>query len=375
MKKNIYIFVLFLFAGSLLAQQNTDKALYVNSNRVDVSAHYQNLKIGDTVLSQIALPINVTIPINMRMTFSLYNGSAFSKYEDTEINGLGDTRVGFRYFIPGDKFIFRAIANIPTGKTELDGTQFVLSQILAQNPLGYPVSYYGQGFNTNLSLAYATPVSRNTVLGAGLLYSYKGKFMPLEAEHAGEFDPGDEITADIGFETRSGNNFRFNFDVLYTLFSKDKMEDIDIFKFGNRLSLFAAFRLKTANINHSVFMVARIRENNTLFVEDEEKILKNGSQVDVNYFGTMPLSPVLNLNVKLDGKFYGKYDQFLGDQLLTTGNATIIGCTAGVKLLLTDLISTDLNLGYKVGTITLPNKDDSSDISGFLANLAFTFRF
>jgi hypothetical protein len=372
MKKSI--FIIFLFVSNLFAQQVTDKNLYLTSNKVDVSAYYQSLKIGDSVLSQIAFPINITIPVGMRMSFSIYNGLALSKYEDTEINGLGDTKIGFRYFIPGDKFVFRAIASIPTGITELDPEQFILSQILAQNPLSYPVTYYGQGFNTSLSLAYATPITKAFVVGAGVVYNYRGKFTPLQ--NYGEFKPGDEITADIGFEVKASNNLKFNFDVLYTIFSKDKMDNVDIFQFGNRLSLFAGVKLKTGDINHNLFVVTRIREDSKFFTNDnEEEILKNGSQVNVNYVGLMPITPKLSITVKLDGKIYGTYDQFLGGKVLVTGEATVIGCTAGAKLFLSDLISSDLNLGYKVGSIILPNFEVSSNISGFLANLGFTFRF
>ena len=372
MKKSI--FIIFIFVSNLFAQQATDKNLYLTSNKVDVYAYYQSLKIGNSVLSQIAFPVNITIPVDMRMSFSIYSGLALSKYEDTEINGLGDTKIGFRYFIPGDKLIFKAIVSIPTGITELDPNQFILSQILAQNPLNYPVNYYGQGFNTSLSLVYATPINKVFILGAGFVYSYKGKFTPLK--NYGEFKLGDEITADVGIEAKASNNLKFNFDVLYTIFSKDKMDNVDIFQFGNRLSLFAGVKLKTENVSHNLFVVTKIRENSKFFTKNnEEEILKNGSQVDINYIGLIPITPKLSINVKLDGKIYGTYDQFLGGDVLVTGEATVIGCTAGAKLFLSDLISADLNLGYKIGSIILPNSEVSSDISGFLANLGLTFRF
>ena len=374
MKKSI--FILFVLVSNLFAQQGNDKVVYLTSNRVDVSTYYQDLKIGDATLSQVAFPISVTIPIDIRTTFSIYNGSALSKYEDTEINGLGDTRIGFRYLLPGDKLILRATASIPTGKTELNGMQFLLSQILTQNPLSYPVSYYGQGFNTSLSLVYATPIAKNLVIGGGASYNYRGKFTPLKSEHVEEFDPGDEITADIGLDVKASNTFRFNVGLLYTLFSKDKMDGVDIFKLGNKVSLFVRLNLRTNTIRNSAFIVFRVRGDNKLFTDSEEKILTNGSQIDVNYVGSIPITPTLSMNVKLDGKFYGTSAQMLGGRdLLRNGKANVFGLGAGARLFLSDLISTDVNLGYKTGSIILPNEDISSSISGFLANLAFTFRF
>jgi hypothetical protein len=128
-------------------------------------------------------------------------------------------------------------------------------------------------------------------------------------------------------------------------------------------------------MGHNAFIVFRVRGDNKLLKDSEEEILTNGSQIDVNYVGSIPITPTLSMNVKLDGKFYGTSDQMFGGELLRNGEANVFGFGAGARLFLSDLISADLNLGYRAGSIVLPNKDISSSISGFLANLAFTFRF
>ena len=373
MKKILILF--FIFAQFVYCQQNVDKLLYLTSNKIGLTVQYQSLSIGNEKLSQIAFPVSLTIPVSNRITVNLYNGSALTKQENVDINGIGETRLGIRYIFPGEKLMVRGLFGLPSGKTKLNDDQFMLSQLLSLNPLDYMVSYYGQGFNSNISLAYALPISRALVLGLGAAYNYRGTFTPREADVGGEFDPGDEISADVGLDFKLSESVKINFDVLYTVYSKDKLDAVDIFQLGNKISIYTGINLRAFGVNHNLFAINRIRANNRSFSEENQADLTTGSQVDISYYGLVPLSPMFSLILKAGGKFYKDSEQMIGGSLFRTGEASIIGFGGGLKLNPSDYVVLELNAEYKTGNIKLPLTSSKDDVSGISTGLGFIFRF
>jgi len=373
MKKILFLF--FVFVPLLYSQESIDKLLYLTSNRASIAVNYQTLKIGDETLSQLSFPVQLTIPLSNRITFSVANNSAMSKYEDSELNGIGETRLGVRYILPGERIMLRGLVGLPTGKTKLNNEQFFISQLISLNPFDYPVSYYGQGVNANISAAFAYPIARYLVVGLGAAYSYRGAFYPRESETGGKFDPGDEIIADMGFDLKLGSSASFNFDFAYTLYSRDKYDDVEIFELGDKISLYGNFAFQTSKIKHNIFVIHRIKSNNTSLSDISEEDLQTGAQIDAGYRGNIPLSHRLSIFLKLDAKIYKDSEHFSAGELFKTGESSVFGLGAGLNINASDFVLFEIFGGYKTGTIKLPDSELESDISGLNVNLNSIIKF
>ncbi len=370
-----FLLLLIISTALLNAQESLDKLLYLSSNKVGISANYQSLKIGDETLSQLSIPLNIVVPVSNRTTLSINGNAAMSKYAENDLNGLGETKIGLRFILPGERLMLRALVGVPTGKTKLDNTQFYISQLLSMNPFEYPISYYGQGLNANLSAVYAFPVSRSFVIGAGAAYNYRGDFYPKKTESGGKFDPGDEIIADLGFDVKLSDQLGFNFDVAYTLYSRDKYDDQEIFELGDKISIYGELRFNISRLKNSIFVINRIKSNNMALSDISEDDLKTGAQFDVGYRGRLPVTYLTALLFKAGFKLYQDSEYISGGELIKTGKTTLIGVGAGISLNVSDYTSFEVLGEYKTGKMNLLLIKDEQDISGFSASFGTVIRF
>jgi hypothetical protein len=370
------LLLFFLIAQVVYCQETVDKLLYLTSNKIGISVNYQDLKIGDEKLSQLAFPVSLLVPVSNRVNLTIYNGSAMSKYESSDINGLGETRLGLRYIFPGEQLMVKGMFGLPSGKTKLDNEQFTISQLLSLNPLDYTISYYGQGFNANLSLAYAYPIFKSMVVGLGASYTYRGSFTPKQVEiGGGKFDPGDEISGDVGLDMKLSESVNLDFDVVYTVYSKDKLDNVEIYQLGNKISIYTGLNIKALGAQHNLLLIARIRNDNSSFSESSQDDLKTGSQIDLNYLAQIPISGPFSILIKAGGKLYKDSEQMVGGELFKTGEANIFGFGGGFKFIATDYIQFELSGEYKTGTIKLPFNTENNDISGLSIGFNSNFRF
>lgn len=369
------ILYILLFSSLALSQTLNDKLLYITSNKIDLNFNLQSLKIGNDKLEQLSFPTNILIPFSSHLSVDLWNGSALTKFNGNKINALGETRVGIKYIFPSERFMVKALIGLPTGKTKLSNEEFLISQLISLNPLGYPISYYSQGFNVNLSLIYAYPISKSFVLGLGCAYNYKGNYYPRESTDMGKFDPGDEIISDFGFDVKISKNLKFNFDFVYTVFAKDKIDDIEVFKMGNKISLYTGLNYIIGITNNNIFVIYRKRSNNKLLSENSTEELSSGAQIDINYLFELMLNTRLTPYLLFDGKLYQSADQLLNGELVHTGESTIFGLGLGLRYNIIDFLQAEIFYLFKTGDIILPSSTEKMDISGSKVGCNLLFRF
>ncbi len=126
---------------------------------------------------------------------------------------------------------------------------------------------------------------------------------------------------------------------------------------------------------HNIFIITRIKSNNRSYSESSEEDLKTGSQIDLNYDANIPLSSLLSLLLKADGRFYKDSEQIVGGELLYTGQASLVGAGGGLSFLANDFIRFELYAEYKSGKIKLPKNIGEKNISGTVFGLNSIFKF
>ena len=341
-----------------------DKMLFRGATGITTGAVQQSYTLtGYGTVSQQSAPLSIAVPLSIRMLLAVANTVGMAKADTSELQGIADTRISLSYVLPGDKFWLAAGASIPTGKTKLSNAELETSTKISQAALGMKVPVFGQGFNGNVGIAYATAFTRRLVFGIGTSFSYKGSYEPIEAASI-KYDAGDEISANIGLDFITYSKLaRFSFDISGTYFLEDKLDGTKIFQSGPRAIIVAVYSLKTGEYNHQVSTRIRYRQQNSSITDSSTTKFDAGLQAEGQYSLTYQLNEWLIGSGVVEMKYYTPDQFLLGGQLIKSGNAEIVSIGADFAFLVSDIIAPTMNIRYSIGNITID--DVFYDINGF----------
>ncbi|MFB3105756.1 MAG: hypothetical protein ACE1ZA_12665, partial [Pseudomonadales bacterium] len=158
-----------------------DDALYLSSQqqpvRISIGALYQSYTENDSSLSEVSIPLAISIPIGRNLGVSLIASQASASGDNVEsLSGVSDVQVGLSYYqkIGQGSVVVSLGVNLPSGKRELTQDEFETSIFLSQHFFNFRVPGFGQGFNISPGVIMAFPVSENAVFGVGASYQIKG---------------------------------------------------------------------------------------------------------------------------------------------------------------------------------------------------------
>lgn len=328
---------------------------------------------GFRTINQQTAPISFAVPLSNRILLSAANYGAITSSDTTKVQGLADTRVSLSYVLPGDRFWLTAGASIPTGKTKLETDELAMMSIMSQNAFGYKVPVFGQGFNMNFGIAYATPLTRRLVMGVGTSYIFRGSYEPI-SNSSTKYDAGDEVTSNIGIDYIAySKTSRFSLDASFSYFFEDKLNSEKKFQSGSRIMLFGVYSLKAEKLNHQISTRVRYRLQNTSFNDSSSIKYNAGTQLDGQY----TLSSQLNswsTGVAVVGiKLYSADQLPIGQDIVETGKAQIISVGGDLLFHFSEILTPTLSLRYSTGDITL--EDEEYDVSGFEIGLGLKVSF
>ncbi|NBC18180.1 MAG: hypothetical protein GVY18_12790 [Bacteroidetes bacterium] len=235
-------------APSAHAQVDAD-AINLTSQRVParitIEGTYQWYEDEGQAISQWATPLNVFVPITRGWSLGLAASRADVTGDALEgLAGFDDVQVATTYAteIGASSLVASVAANLPSGKQRLTLDEFQTSVVLSQNYFGFRVAGFGQGFNVAPSLTWAVPVGDRVVVGAGLVYQWRGAYEPLDVLE-GQYQPGAEAGGIVGVELRVGPTFTLSADVAHTRYGTDQQvdlgagrDDVDLLELGARSS-------------------------------------------------------------------------------------------------------------------------------------------
>ncbi len=349
------------------------QSMFRGVSGVTLGATMQQWTLQDsgTVLQQSA-PVSVAIPIGNRMLIAVMNSGAVSRSTVdtgngeavTEVTDVVDTRISLSYVLPGDKIWLTGGVSIPTGRTRLNAEQLQLTSLISQTAFAYQVPTFGQGYTGNIGLVYAGTITRRMVLGAGLSYFYKAAYEPLEVDNKFEYDGGDEISANIGYDfitfSKTG---RISLDITGTYFLDDQLtnetETKKIFRSGPRVIALAAYSLKSGNYQHYLVARVRYRQPNTVLTDSSETKYDASTQIEAQYSLSTSLTEWLYGTASAEMKTYTADQVSIGGILKETGKASIVGGGVSGSFLFSDVIMPTVSMRYFTGSILLDETDRS----------------
>ncbi|MEP6733617.1 MAG: hypothetical protein ABJE10_23425 [bacterium] len=192
---------------------------------------------NDETISELAIPVFVTIPLGSRFTFDV--GTSYARARVTtggavsEISGLTDTQLRGNLSLGTDFVVITGGLNLPTGKSTVDVDQVTAAGRIGSDFLAFPISNMGTGLAVTGGIAVARPIGEwNIGFGGSVRRSqqYDPFNLPGTTLH---FQPGDEYRARVGVDHTAGNG-RVSFGLTYSAFGDDQA-GTSVYNTGNRL--------------------------------------------------------------------------------------------------------------------------------------------
>jgi len=189
---------------------------------------------GEQKLSEGAFGLKMHQLLGNQAVFDLWGSFASAKYSDdgdndASLSSINDTRVAFTLFLEDRQWSIAAIANLPTGKKELEEEEAMAVFGLSDNSRRYVVRRFGEGLDFGGEALFRPHTeSFESQFGGG--YLHKGKFQVLKSDEE-KYKFGDEIYATAGVSTFS-EPVSVRGGVTYKMYMKDQAGDVDVFQAG-----------------------------------------------------------------------------------------------------------------------------------------------
>lgn len=187
-------------------------------------------------ISEGTFPMELIYPLMENFHVQISHFPALSRFGESNMAGLSDTWIRTSYTMLNDQLAFSIGAGIPTGKTELDSSEVIITQLISQNSFKFRLPVFGQGLTLSGGVMYALPVNDNFTFGAGASYVFRGKYKFSKLSPF-EYDPGDQIGGNMGFDYLLTPELTASLDFVYSYYFSDKLDDTEIFASGPNLTM------------------------------------------------------------------------------------------------------------------------------------------
>ena len=163
---------------------------------------------ADESISELALPVYVTIPAGSRLSFDV--GTAYARArvtsgaERSEISGLTDTQIRGSYTLGRDFVVLTVGVSLPTGKSSVTLEQLAAAGRIGSDFLAFPISNMGTGLAVTGGVAVAQPIGDWSV-GAGVSVRRSRAYEPFDLpDETFRYQPGNEFRGRIGADRPVG---------------------------------------------------------------------------------------------------------------------------------------------------------------------------
>jgi hypothetical protein len=296
-------------------------------------------------ITQVGIPISLSMAFTPQWTFdvqTLYSNLSLRSQAFTaaapsraSLNGMSDvrTRVTGRLF--DDALVLTVGANLPTGATKLDGTDFLVLQTASAPALGLGSPPVGTGPSGTLGVVGARQLGGGAA-AVGVSYEFRGTYQPVAALVAGapsaDFRPGNVMRMSFGYDRLIGKH-RVVASAAADLFQDDVLTDksvrtptVSSVRLGPVITTDLQLHLATARAREFVLWGSnRFRER---FERNGSPVNgSNGNYLDLGVRTRLPLSRTFDLLLTADAR---RHSGLAINQGLATARSMSAGGTVGL---------------------------------------------
>ena len=313
--------------------------------RLGTGLHFQRWTLeGGEDASELSVPLIFVWPVNKRLAIDVVTGggSASLSGPGESLSGLTDTKIRANYVLGEEAGLITLGISTPTGQTELDTDQQIVSQRVAESALNFRTTNFGQGLDINVGVAIARKLGE-TVFGLGAGYLLKGEFTPRAA--AADYKPGSELNLTLGLDRKiMDGDGTLTFDVIATTYGDDEQGGQKVFKSASKVVAQLTGRFSGKGLDWMVYAVERTKGKNTSYAGPASTKLSTGNQIETGLSVTRTMSQALAVRGVVDLKVYG-------DNAGDVGEASVSTIGPGIKYTLSPGRTLDFNLRFGSGEI------------------------
>ena len=158
------------------------------------------------------------------------------------------------------------------------------------------------------------PFTDNLVFGLGATYQYKGEFKPLK-NMGDNYEPGNEMLFTSGFDIKLAPTTTFAADIIYSIYSEDKIASRKVFDSGDKITISCLIR--SYQKFNELLLLGRFRSKGKnsysiggIFQEETKKTTPN--QIEVIGYYKFRINRQFYLSILGEGRKYFETENFPG---------------------------------------------------------------
>jgi hypothetical protein len=166
-----------------------------------------------------------------------------------------------------DVVTISAIAQLPTGTSELTAEEADAAGMFAADVLPFRITNWGTGGGIGLSTALAQPVGEFAV-GLSLGYVVAREFEPVVDDF--QYRPGNQLHVRAAIDRTFGNSGKGALAVTYQRFGDDQADGENLFKTGDRIQGLASWSFIAGNQGSGVVYAGYLHRSEGEYLTFEE---------------------------------------------------------------------------------------------------------
>lgn len=298
-------------------------------------------------IEQYSVPVSVALPLGTAWTVDLQSAFSYARVTyDPKLGSSGprttstlygptDVRVRATGRLFNDALTLTAGGNIPTGKTELTGSNLTVLRAIAAPALGLGTPPVGAGPSGTVGMVLAQQIL-GWAVAVGGSYEMRGTYQPIAAIAAGspstDFQPGNVIRGSLGLDRLIGGH-RVSVTGAVDLFSDDELRNPSAASGVAPLATVTLGPIFTTDVQIQ-FAVPRVREfvlwgsnrYRTRYERDGAEVAgTSGNYFDGGLRTSIPMSGSTDLLLTGDGRMHSglAINQGLATSGVISGGGTL----------------------------------------------------
>ena len=209
-----------------LAQRSDGQSLWIRPSAVtglEARGYSFRPGLGIRTVSQWSVPVVVVMPLGDRLSADISSRWAYSRVTTDagaveDLSGLTDTDVRVAYTLGRQAAVVSLVASLPTGRSTVSSTNFVVIGALGSDFLTLPVATYGTGAKITGGVAAARNLG-GINLGVGASLRWASEYAPFSDVDL-SYEPGVETRLQLGADGIVGSG-RLSAGLTFSTFGDD----------------------------------------------------------------------------------------------------------------------------------------------------------
>ncbi len=230
-------------------------------------------RIDIETLTLLSAPFAATIPFSRAVELSVSGAWARGELsrptgEASSVSGLTDTEIALRAMVGRDVLTITAIAQLPTGVSELTAPEADAAGMFAADVLPFRITNWGAGGGFGLSTAVARPVG-DFAFGIAVGYVVAQEFEPV-AEQSFKYRPGNQLHVRAAIDRTFGTSGKGALTVTWQSFGDDQSDGDNLFRSGDRLQSVASYAFAAGPQGSGIVYAGYLRRAKGEFLRETE---------------------------------------------------------------------------------------------------------